>query len=133
MVPFIAVIAVGCAGPTTSSDQVAQPVNVTGTWVGSYQTGGNSGHSTLVLNQEGAQVTGTVQATNVDRSFGAAPRSIQEGRLSGRALSFTSVGADGSVFRADFTVSRDGQEISGWGRHTGPGYDANVQFSHKKK
>ena len=110
-----------------------QALDVTGTWTGAYQAqGGNAGKSTLVLKPEGDRVTGTIQVTNVDRSFGSAAQPIQDGRSSGRKLTFDAKGADGSNFSADFSVSRDGAEVGGWSRHTGPGYDATVSFTHKR-
>jgi hypothetical protein len=106
---------------------------VTGPWIGSYTTThGNSGKSTLVLRQNGEIVTGTIQIVNVDPSFGPAPRPIQDGHLAGRTLGFKAIGADGGILSADLQVSADGRELSGSGRHTNLGYDAQLRFTHTR-
>lgn len=126
----LALLATACAAPTTSD---GRPIDVTGTWTGSYTTThGNSGKSTLVLRQHGEIVTGTIQVTNVEPSFGAAPRPIQDGRLADRTLGFKAVGADGGILGAGLQVSADGRDLSGSGRHTNLGYDAQLQFTHTR-
>jgi hypothetical protein len=51
---------------------------------------------------------------------------LRDGQVVGDKLSFSATGQDGGIFRADYVAN--GDKIEGWGRHTGPGYDANVQF-----
>jgi hypothetical protein len=85
----------------------------------------------LVLTQQGNSVSGTIQSTNVDRSFGSVPQPISGGQLVGNKFTFSATGQDGSIFRADFAVN--GDKIEGWGRHTGRGYDANVQFTYSRQ
>lgn len=126
-------IVTATSSPTTVSGQGEIRLDVTGTWNGGWQNqAGRTGSSTLVLTWEGSRVSGTIQAGNVERTFGTAPQPIQDGELSGRKFTFKAVGMDGGVFQADFRVAKDGTEISGWGRHTGPGYDGNVWFTHTK-
>ena len=126
----LALLATACAAPTTSD---GRPIDVTGIWIGSYSTLlGHSGKSTLVLRQDGEIVTGTIQITSADRSFGAAPRPIQGGHLSGTRLGVKAIGADGGILGADLQLSADGRQLSGGGRHTNLGYDAWLQFSHTR-
>lgn len=127
------VLLVGLVSLESVPAQDRQLVDVTGTWTGSYRSqGGNTGDSTLVLKPDAERVTGTIEVTGVARSFGNAPQQIENGRLSRRDLTFKAVGVDGGVFSADFRVGKDGDEISGWGRHTGPGYDGLVQFRYTR-
>ena len=130
----LALLAAGCAASAPPSQPAATspPSDVSGTWVGSYRaSSGNAGASTLVLTQQGTSVSGSVQSTNVDRSFGSTPQPLRDGQVLGNKLTFSATGQDGSIFRADFAVN--GDKIEGWGRHTGRGYDVNVQFTYAKQ
>ena len=127
------ILSAGCASGPSPSQSVAAgpPADVSGTWVGSYRAPANAGTSKMVLTQQGTSVSGTVQSTNVDRSFGSAPQPISDGQVTGNKFTFTATGQDGSTFRADFTVN--GDKIEGSGRHTGRGYDVNVQFTYARQ
>jgi len=125
----LSLLAAACATSTPPGSPTAQATDVSGAWIGSYRAqSGNTGGCTLILKQDNASVSGTIQVMNVDRSFGATPQVLRDGRLVGGKLLFSATGQDGGVFRADFNV-KGGKVIEGWGRHTGPGYDADVQFT----
>lgn len=125
----LTLLVAGCATSAPSESSTTPVTDVSGTWVGSYRAeGGNTGGCTLILKQDKAAVGGTIQVMNVDRSFGPAPQALRGGRLVGKKLLFSATGQDGGVFRADFAL-KSAKVIDGWGRHTGPGYDGNVQFS----
>lgn len=133
LLALLIALAAATSNPTITWGQAERQLDVTGTWIGGWQAqAGRADSSTLVLTQEALRVTGTIQAGNGERTFGTAPQPIQDGELSGRRFTFKAVGADRGVFQADFRVAKDGTEISGWGRHTGPGYDGNVWFTYTR-
>jgi len=92
---------------------------------------GNRGECTLLLKQDGSLVSGTIQCTNVEQSFGAAPQPIADGKVTGDRLRFTAKGQDGFMFEADFKVK--GNDIAGWGTHARPSGSANVEFEFRRK
>jgi hypothetical protein len=112
--------------------QAQTATDASGTWRGRYFAGANTGDCTLIVKQSGQNLAGTIQVTGVTRSFGDAPQEISDGRSIGRKVTFKAVGVDSGFFSADFSLNRDGTVIDGWGRHTGPGYDSNVQFQLKR-
>jgi len=90
----------GCAGSTPAPAPTGAPVNVTGTWRGSFRSQGvvPVGELTLVLRQTGNKLTGSVS-----------PGVEIVGTVEGNRVSYRTVNGRGG---GDLTV--DGDEMTGY-------------------
>ena len=92
-------------------------VNVTGKWTGQCFTCAATGF-TLVLSQNGGDVTGTVIAAG-RHAFGDSEKPILAGKVSGNRLSFQVKGDPGDLWHVYVGVKSDGNTMEGTGDYRG--------------
>ena len=113
------VLLAGCA-----SVETGPPAGVAGRWIGQCYSCPVR-EFTLVLAQEGQQLTGTLQAAGRS-GLGESPMALLDGRVAGRTVKFRTLGADGLPLEVSLDVSKDGQSLLGKAEHRAP---FGVRFS----
>jgi len=114
LVGAVAVLVVG--GPVLGADE-SPAIDVSGKWTGICY-GCQATGFTLVLIQQGSDVTGTVAALG-RHAFGDSERPILNGKVKGRRLTFQAKGDPGDLWDVEVTMKRDGKTLEGIGDYRG--------------
>lgn len=103
---IIAFVAIVALATTAASSSGAQSANVTGTWKLTVETQGGTGNPTVVLKQEGEELSGTYKGR-----FGESPL---KGAVKGKEIKFTiKVSAQGQDIQIDYAGEVDGDSMKG--------------------
>ena len=112
------ILCVGLAIIAGSTSVSAQPTAiVAGKWTGKC-SGCRATEFTLVLSQNGSDVTGTFTAAG-RHAFGDSEKPILGGTVSGNRLSFQVKGDPGDLANVDLTVQPDGKTMEGTEKYRG--------------
>jgi Tfp pilus tip-associated adhesin PilY1 len=107
----------GCASGMDTAMPAAPPATVAGRWTGQCFNCQATGF-TMVLNQNGADVTGTVIAAG-RHAFGDSAKPIINGRVRGNRFTFEAKGDPGDLWQVDVTTTPDGKTMEGTGYYNG--------------
>ena len=103
---------------TTVAQEIArESIDVSGNWTGEC-FGCAARAFTLKLTQNGEVLTGTIKTEGAP-NFGDDEKSISDGKLSKRKITFWVKGNPGDIFEVELTLSRDGKTMSGYGYYRG--------------
>ncbi len=103
VIAFIAIVALASVSAPSID---AQSANVTGTWKLTVETQGGTGNPTVILKQEGEELSGTYKGR-----LGEAPL---KGTVKGKEIKFTiKVSAQGQDLQIDYAGEVDGDAMKG--------------------